>query len=482
MLLRFYEFYDGHGAATVLIALSIMFLAGFLLSRVSKLFRLPNVTGYIIAGILIGPFVLNLIPGEVVEGMSFLSDLALGFIAFGVGKFFKKEVLASSGPKVLIITVLEALLAGILVTAAVAICFPSIGISFALLLGAIATATAPASTLMTINQYKAKGEFVETLLQVVALDDVVCLLAFSIVSAVVEGLSSSSIDALSIILPILYNLLFMVVGFIGGLALTWLVKGRSPNSRLIIALAIIAIISGCCILLDVSPLLSCMIFGATYVNLTHDEKLFKYVDHFDPPIMLLFFVMSGINMNFSSFLTIGLIGVVYFLVRLIGKYGGAYLGARVTKSSKPIRNYLGLALAPQAGVAIGLAYLGQRMLPGEMGDTFLSIILCSSVLYEMAGPALAKLSLIKSGSIPKENLEEGRKRNLIDVIAARKISLKQLEKKPKSLDPVEDANLPAVVNEITEAKIEPLLQAATHPTAIAGESKAKPVSLKSDPE
>lgn len=437
MNLKLYGFYNGMGAATTLIALAIMFLAGFLLSRVSKLFHLPNVTGYILSGILIGPFLLDLVPPDVISGMSFLSDLALGFIAFGVGKFFKKDVLKKSGPRVIVITILEALVAGILVTLAVGALFPDLGWGFALLLGAIATATAPASTLMTINQYDAKGEFVDVLLQVVALDDVVCLLCFSVASAVVEGTSSGNLDALSIFLPILYNLLFLVIGFVSGLFLSLLVKGRSPNSRLIIAVALIALISGGAIILDVSPLLSCMVFGATYVNFTKDEKLFKYVDHFDPPIMLLFFVMSGVNMDFSSFMTIGIIGVVYFLVRMGGKYLGAFAGCALMKTSKKTRNYLGLALAPQAGVAIGLAFLGQRMLPASMGDTFLSIILCSSVLYEMAGPALAKLSLVRSGSIAKEALVTKKSKNLVDEVDKHHISLKQIESIPEHEGPQE---------------------------------------------
>lgn len=437
MNLKLYGFYDGMGAATTLIALAIMFLAGFLLSRVSKLFHLPNVTGYILSGILIGPFLLDLVPPDVISGMSFLSDLALGFIAFGVGKFFKKDVLKKSGPRVIVITILEALVAGILVTLAVGALFPDLGWGFALLLGAIATATAPASTLMTINQYDAKGEFVDVLLQVVALDDVVCLLCFSVASAVVEGTSSGNLDALSIFMPILYNLLFLVIGFVSGLFLSLLVKGRSPNSRLIIAVALIALISGGAILLDVSPLLSCMVFGATYVNFTKDEKLFKYVDHFDPPIMLLFFVMSGLNMDFSSFMTIGMIGVVYFLVRMGGKYLGAFAGCALMKTSKKTRNYLGLALAPQAGVAIGLAFLGQRMLPASMGDTFLSIILCSSVLYEMAGPALAKLSLVRSGSIAKEALVTKKNKNLVDEVDKHHISLRRIESIPEHETPQE---------------------------------------------
>ena len=158
MPLEIYKLYDGLGVATVLIALAIMLLAGFALSRLTKLLKLPNVTGYIIAGVLIGPYVLNMIPGEIIDSMSFLSDLALGFIAFGVGRFFKKEVLKNTGVKVIIITCFEALLAGVLVTLAVYLLFPKMGFNFALLLGAIATATAPASTMMTINQYKAKGK------------------------------------------------------------------------------------------------------------------------------------------------------------------------------------------------------------------------------------------------------------------------------------------------------------------------------------
>lgn len=441
MNLKLYEFYDGKGGATILIALAIIFLVGFGLSRLTKLMRLPNVTGYIISGVLIGPFVLDLIPHDIIDNMSFLSDLALGFIAFGVGKFFKKEVLKATGGRVIVITILEALAAGILVTVVVGLCFPKMGWSFALLLGAIATATAPASTMMTINQYKAKGEFVNTLLQVVALDDVVCLLVFSIIASLVEGLSAGNVDVGQLILPILYNIGFVIAGFVGGLILTFLVKGRSPNSRLIIAVGIICVISGAGILLDVSPLLSCMVFGATYINLTHDEKIFKYMDHFTPPVMLLFFVMSGMNMDLSAFASIGLIGIVYFLVRIVGKYGGAYLGCKITRQDNKITNNLGLALIPQAGVAIGLAFLGQRMLPADIGNTFLSVILCSSVLYEMAGPIMAKIGLIKSGAITKEMLLNpvNKKIDVIDNVADHHVNLSSIDgssSTPKSNEPV----------------------------------------------
>ena len=442
MLLEVYKIYDGLGVATVLIALGIMFLAGFALSRLTKLLKLPNVTGYIIAGVLIGPYVLNMIPSQVSDGMKFLSDLALGFIAFGVGKFFKKNVLKSAGIKTIIITIFEALLAGLLVTLVIGICFPNLGWSFALLLGAIATATAPASTMMTINQYKAKGEFVNTLLQVVALDDVVCLLVFSVVTAIVTGTNGEGIDILSIILPILYNIGFIFVGLISGFLLGFLVRKRSSNSQLIIAVALICMISVACIVLNISPLLSCMVFGATYINFTKDEKLFKYIDHFTPPVMLLFFVMSGMSMNLSSFATVGLVGVVYFVVRIVGKYGGAYLGCLVTKKSPQVKNYLGLALIPQAGVAIGLAFMGERMLPNGVGSTFLSIILCSSVLYEMAGPGLAKLALFKSGAISKDQNPVIDSNLIIDNGAVySKVSVKQIEQIKPEENKTEENNV-----------------------------------------
>lgn len=409
MGLELYRYYDGLGAASPLLALSIMFLAGFLMSRITKALSLPNVTGYILAGVLIGPSLLGLISPEMIDGMSFLSDLALAFIAFGVGKFFRKDSLKEGGKGVILVTLLESLLAGALVFLAVFLIFPDLGWQFALLLGAVATATAPASTLMTIAQYKAKGRFVNLLLQVVALDDVVCLLAFTFASALVEAQGQGALSAEQILYPLLYNLLILIAGFLSGFLLHMLVKGRSPNSRLVIAVALIAFLAGTAILLDVSPLLAAMAFGASYRNVSHDEKLFKYIDHFDPPVMLLFFVLSGMSMDFSAFLTVGAVGVTYFIVRLVGKYAGAWAGAALSREEKPVRNYLGLALAPQAGVAIGLAFLGERLLPAEQGTLFLSIILCSSILYELSGPALAKLALVKSGAIPQEMLEERRK-------------------------------------------------------------------------
>ncbi len=394
----------------VLLTLSIILFSGFILTRMTNTLNMPKVSGYILAGILIGPCCLNFIPAPMIEGMGFVSDLALAFIAFGVGKFFKKEVLMRTGKRIIVITLSEALTAGVLVTVVLKLVF-RLNWEFALILGAIATATAPASTMMTINQYKARGEFVDTLLQIVALDDVVCLLAFSIVSAIINGNEAGGFSAHDILLPIAYNLLVIVLGIFCGYFLSrLLIPARSKDNRLILAIAMLLGLSGICAAIDISPLLSCMVFGAVYINLTRDKKLFRQINSFTPPVMSIFFIVSGMNLDIGALRTVGAIGVGYFIVRIIGKYMGTYISCMCMKTSREIRNFMGLALIPQAGVAIGLAFLGQRMLPPETGSMMLTIILSSSVLYEMAGPVSAKAALLLSGSIPygkKENQEAG---------------------------------------------------------------------------
>ena len=390
----------------VLLILSVILFAGFIMTRLTNTLNLPKVSGYIMAGILIGPCGLNLIPVEIIGHMGFVSDLALAFIAFGVGKFFKKEVLLKTGSRIIIITLFEALLAGVLVTLFCVGVF-KMEWNFALILGAIATATAPASTMMTINQYKAKGEFVNTLLQIVALDDVVCLLAFSIVAGIAGRTGNEELTMSTVLMPVVYNILALGLGFFCGYFLSrLLIPARSKDNRLILAIAMLLGISGICASLDISPLLSCMIFGASYINLTSDKKLYRQINNFTPPVMSIFFIMSGMNLDLSALTTVGTVGLAYFIVRIIGKYLGTYISCIITGTSREIRNYMGLALIPQAGVAIGLAFLGQRLLPEEMGKLLLTIILSSSVLYEMVGPVCAKMSLFLSGSITTEKMKE----------------------------------------------------------------------------
>ncbi|HOR42758.1 MAG TPA: cation:proton antiporter [Atribacterota bacterium] len=385
----------------ILLSLSVILLAGFLLTRITKLAKLPNVTGYIVAGIIIGPYVLNLIPHEMVGNMGFISDIALAFIAFSVGRFFRRDTFRETGTGVIIITLVESLLAGVLITLLMYWFFP-LSWDFCLLLGAIGTATAPASTIVTIRQYHARGNFVNTLLQVVALDDAVCLLVFSIAISIVNLNAKVTSSSSEIILPILYNLSALVIGALSGALLSRLITpARSEDNRLILAISLLLAISGFCAALNISPLLSCMLLGATYINMTEDKELYKQVERFAPPILSIFFVVSGMNLDITLFGTLGVIGAAYFIIRIVGKYLGAYLGALAVGASKEVRNYLGLALTPQAGVAIGLAFLGKRSLPPDTGNMLLTIILSSSVLYELIGPICAKIALFCSNTIKK---------------------------------------------------------------------------------
>ena len=395
--------------ASIIISVALMMIAGFLLTRVTKLLRLPNVTAYIVAGILIGPYCLNLVPQRFIDGTSFLSDIALAFIAFSTGEFFKLDVLKKNGMKVVWITVFESVLASLLVFV-LTFFILHMDLAFSIVLSALASATAPASTMMTIRQTGAKGDFVDTLLQVVALDDVVGLVLYSVaISIALASLSGSQGFSFQTIgKPILLNMLTLFIGACFGLAMKLLMpQSRSTDNKLIISVALLFAFCGVCVLLDVSPLLGCMVMGTVYTNIAENDKLFKQLGYFSPPILLLFFVRSGMNFKLDALFNASgdldgvpliVVGVSYFLVRIVGKYAGAWLGCFVVKKDKLVRNYLGLALVPQAGVAIGLAALGARTLGGTMGRDLETIILASSVLYELLGPGCAKLALYLSKS------------------------------------------------------------------------------------
>ena len=395
--------------STIIISIAFMLLFGFAMTRITKLLKLPNVTAYILAGILIGPYCLGLVPQRVIDGMDFLSDIALAFIAFSTGEFFRLSTLKKSGARVMVITVLEALLASVVVFI-VTFCVLRLELAFSIVLAALASATAPASTVMTIRQTGAKGDFVDTLLQVVALDDIVGLVAYSIAIsvAVSSKTGTGAFHVWDIVKPLLINLgVFALGGVFGVLMKLMMPKKRSTDNRLIISVALLFSFCGICTLLDISPLLGCMSMGTVYINISDDDKLFKQLNYFSPPILLLFFVRSGMNFKLDVLISpsgaVGttpllVIGVFYFLFRIVGKYAGAFLGCLAVGKPKQTRNFLGLALIPQAGVAIGLAALGARTLGGEDGVALNTIILASSVLYELIGPACAKLSLYLSGS------------------------------------------------------------------------------------
>lgn len=261
-----------------------MLFSGFLMTRLTKLARLPNVTAYILAGILIGPYVLNLVPQRIIDGTDFLSDIALAFIAFSTGEFFKLDILKRNGMKVVWITILEAVLASVFIFILTYFVL-RLDLAFSIVLAALASATAPASTMMTIRQTGAKGDFVDTLLQVVALDDVVGLVlysvAISIALASLSGASGFSFETLG--KPVVLNLLVVGLGSLFGLFMKLLMpQKRSKDNKLIISVALLFAFCGVCALLDLSPLLGCMMMGTVYTNIADDDKLFKQLNYFSP--------------------------------------------------------------------------------------------------------------------------------------------------------------------------------------------------------
>ena len=399
-------FADASPVAQTIIAVAILLFGGFAATRLTKLAHLPSVTAYILTGILLGPYCLGAIPPRIMEGTEFLPDIALAFIAFSVGEYFTLSSLRRNGGKVVLITVLEACAA----SAAVFVLMRwvlGLSLPFSAVLAALAAATAPASTVITIRQTGAHGDFVDTLLQVVALDDVVGLVLYSIaISVALAAVGGGGALVGTVVRPILVNLGVLVLGGGFGWLLKLLFRRRSVDNRLIVSVATLFAFCGICALLDVSPLLGCMSMGTVYINLTGDEKLFRQLNYWSPPLLLLFFVRSGLSFRLDAILTpagggnvpLLVTGVGYFAVRILGKYVGAFAGCLLTGKSARVRNWLGLALIPQAGVAIGLAALGARTLGDAMGADLQTVILASSVLYELVGPACAKLSLHLSGS------------------------------------------------------------------------------------
>lgn len=435
---------------TVIVSVALMLFGGFLMTRLTKLAKLPNVTAYILAGILLGPYCLNLVPSAVIEGMDFLSDIALSFIAFSVGEFFKFSTLKKNGMKVIVITIFEACLASVVIFI-VTYFIMGLGMSFSILLSALASATAPASTIMTIHQTRAHGDLVDTLLQVVALDDVVGLVAYSIAISVAlaSGTGGASADTAEMVIrPIIANVGVLLLGSLFGLFLHFSMgRKHSTDNRLIISVALLFTFCGICSYLEVSPLLGCMSMGMVYINVSDDDKLFKQLNYFSPPILLLFYVRSGLSFRLDALFSpesavrgvpLIQVSIVYFILRIVGKYAGAYFGCLVTRKAAPVRRYLGLALVPQAGVAIGLAAMCARVLGEGLGSDMQTIILASSVLYEMIGPACAKLALYLSGSYSdkleditqvEEVTEGGQPRPAVEILIDR---IQQIQKEMRS--------------------------------------------------
>lgn len=381
---------------------SIVIFSGMLCAKLLSKIKLPNVTGYLIAGVIIGPYVLNVVPLDAVKSLGILSDAALGFIAYGIGSEFSIKSIKKTGKTVILITIFEALGAVLLVDLAMIFIFKQ-PLPFSLTIGAIAAATAPAATILVIRQYKAKGDFTTTLLQVVAMDDAVGIIAFGISLAVAQSLIGGVATslAMSIMKPIIEILLSIIIGIILGIIFSYIGKKvRGENELLSLTLAFIFFAIGISLKFNASTLLTCMMLGATITNLSSNSSRFLSIaDRFTPPLFIAFFTIAGLELNISVIKSVGVIGLGYMVFRVAGKMLGVYVAASITKAEENVRKYLGLALIPQAGVAIGLSLLAEKSLPPEYGQPIRTIVLAGTVIYELIGPLASKYALIKAGDI-----------------------------------------------------------------------------------
>jgi len=420
--------------ASIFLSLSVALLAGLLLTRVVKLVKLPAVTGYLIAGVLIGPFVLGAldIPGigitaEQIEGFGLISDLALGFIAFAMGNEFRISQLKKIGKQATIIGIFQALITTVVVDIAlIALHFAmpdKLSIPAAIVLASVATATAPAATLMVVKQYKAKGPVTDILLPVVALDDAVGLVVFAISFGVAKSLNTGAVDIVSIVVePLLEIVLSLVLGFIMGLLFTLCEKYfHSRSKRMAVSVTFVMLTVALSSLrfelggihIAFSSLLACMMLGTVFCNICEvSEELMDRADRWTTPVLILFFVISGAELDLSVFAdwAVVVVGIAYIISRSIGKCYGANISARITKCDPNIIKYLGITLLPQAGVALGMAIKAIEL--GPDGAIVRNITLFAVLIYEIVGPFLTKIALTKAGDIKEEGRRSAREEHL----------------------------------------------------------------------
>ena len=428
---------DSAATVQVLISISVCALMGLLMSRICKLLKLPAVTGYLIAGILVGCFCLGrfALPGgfrlgfgELDHGLGIICDVALGFIAFSIGSEFKLSELKKTGKQATIIGILQAVATTVVcVIVLIALHFILLAatgkdilpIPAALILSAIATATAPAATLMVVRQYKAKGPLTNLLLPIVALDDAVGLVIFAILLGIAKALAGGKPDVISIVVePLLEIVLSVGIGALLGFVLSKLEKLFHSNSnRLSLVIAFIFATVAITELQNIpaifgvhihfSSLLTCMMCGTIFCNVCEcSDEMMARADSWSKPLLILFFVLSGAELDLSVFTQplLVLVGVVYIVARCIGKYFGAMGSAKMTKCSPDIVKYLGITLFPQAGVALGMisTVKSDGVLSGEIASVVSFVILFAVLVYEIAGPVMTKWALTKAGDITEK--------------------------------------------------------------------------------
>ena len=418
---------------TYLICLAVALVGGLMLSRITKLVHLPAVTAYLVAGLLLGPYLLGglKLPGvgfnsmEQVESLSIMTQTALGFIAFTIGNEFRVSQLKATGAAAITIGILQAVITTLLVDAILIglhFCFPNIiSIPCAIVLGAIASATAPAATLMVVRQYKAEGPLTRLLMLVVAIDDAVGLLLFSVSFGIATALAHGQVSVLAVVVePILEIFLSLGLGAVMGWLLNWVEQFfHSRSKRMTISVAFVLLTVGLSMLkfevagihCGFSLLLVCMMTGTVFCNICDtSEELMNRIEVWTVPLNILFFVISGAELDLDVlFQPVTLIvGVIYILARSAGKYFGSAFSCALTKQDKPITDNLGITLLPQAGVALGMALTASTLSDGALTR---NVVLFAVLIYELVGPALTKRSLLAVGDIKPEGRVSARTLN-----------------------------------------------------------------------
>ena len=407
---------------STLLSVSIAVLAGLLMTRAFKPFKLPSVTAYLIAGVLIGPYFLGslhinglgFVSEEAVSHLSLISEVALAFIAFSIGSEFRLEELKKTGRQALVIGIFQALVATLFVDLALLVVHfimpDKLSVAQVITLGAIATATAPAATLMVVRQYKANGPLTKLLLPIVALDDAVGLIVFAVSFGIAKALVSGSADLISIIVnPLLEIVASLALGALMGWILTQFEKMFNSNTnRLNMTIALVFLSASLSMMdfhvgpfhISFSSLLVCMMLGTIFCNICPlSEDIMERSDKWSSPLLALFFVISGAELQLSVFEdgAIVFIGIVYIVFRCLGKYYGAELSAKATKCAPQICKYLGITLFPQAGVALGMCTTAMQL--GEPGELIRNITLFAVLIYELVGPLMTRNALMKAGEI-----------------------------------------------------------------------------------
>lgn len=381
------------------INLGIALIIGIIFGKLMNRLKIPSVAGYIIAGLVIGVSGFNIIDGVLEEQLAFISDFALGIIAFNIGSELEISVIKRLGKSIFIIAACEALGAFLLVTTAMFLLTNDVAKS--LILGAVASATAPAATVMVLKEYKAKGPLTSTLLGVVAVDDAICLMIYSIASSIAKVFVKHETLTINKVLihPIMEIGLSICVGALLGILLSYLLnKSANKDENLIFAIGTIILLIGICDQFKLSPLLASMSLGVMVANIsTQSRRTFSSLEGFAPPVIAGFFVLAGARLDIYMLPKIGIIGAAYFLFRIIGKVFGASIGATISKAPEAVKKYIGFGLFSQVGVAVGLAIIVSKEFKGtDLGTLVITILLATTVVTELIGPLFTKMAVIKA--------------------------------------------------------------------------------------